>query len=135
VVLALIVDQATIQDRVLLKVNKMEKPQSKIKQYYDYHECRNYLQEKYGYDERDFSNQATKGGREAQTLDFWYWVIEHDDIHNGCFVIFSKEILEDEDTDWTEIDDKFGNWQKEIYQHYIDEFADENGEVEFYVWW
>lgn len=103
----------------------MKKPQPKIRKYYDYQECRTYLEEKYGYNERDFAHGNKK-------LDFWGWVIAHDDIHNGCFIMFSREILEGEDTDWDNIHD---NWQKEIYQHYIDEFADENGELELYVWW
>lgn len=27
------------------------------------------------------------------------------------------------------------DWQREIYKRYLDEFADENGELTLYCWW
>ncbi len=38
---------------------------------------------------------------------------------------FCSECGHDEDNE---------DWVKEIYKHYLDEFADENGDLEMYVW-
>lgn len=56
--------------------------------------------------------------------DFWHWLISRYEVHNGCFVIFSEEVLEGIKIDWV----------KTIYSHYIDEFS-ENGELKLFVWW
>ena len=105
----------------------MNKPTKKTKSYYDYNQCRNYLQEKYGYDERDYAGRFKNRGEDLPYQDFWHWVIKRHEVHNGCFIIFSKENLEE--------DSETEDWVKEIYKHYIDEFADENGELEMYCWW
>lgn len=114
---------------------KIDKPVKQTKTYYDYNECRNYLENKYGYDERDYSKRfKRKDGKltginnDVEYRDFWHWVLDHNQISNGCFITFYKEDLEDPEMD-------FEDWQKEIYKRYIDEFADENGELEMYVWW
>ena len=116
--------------------NKLEKPEPRIIKCYDYNACRDYLQEKYDYDERDYAGRyKRKNGKvkecnlDIEYLDFWHWVCEHHEVHNGCFITFCREVLEDEQTDFD------ADWQKEIYKHYIDEFADEKGEVELYCWW
>ena len=108
---------------------RLKKPQKKTKTYYDYHECRNYLQKKYGYDERNYAGKKFSGDTDVPYQDFWHWLIDHHGIHNGCFVTFDRDTLKNEDTDW------MGDWVKEIYTHYIEEFADENGELEMEVWW
>ena len=89
----------------------MDKPQPKTMTYYDYTECRNYLQEKYGYNERDFAGRHKVSWPEnahIPYLDFWHWVCEHHEVFNGCMIDFSREVLDDPDTDWN------GEWQKEI---------------------
>lgn len=109
----------------------MQKPQKYTKVYYDYNECREYLEKKYGYDERDYLGKYPKNIkqkiRDVKYLDFWHWVIDHHDINNECFITFSQETLDEE----YDMED----WQKEIYKRYLDEFADKNGELEMYVWW
>lgn len=109
-------------------MEKLKKPKKQTHRYYDYHECRDYLQKKFGYDERDYAKIYNNGkyDKDIECLDFWYWLCEHSEIHNGCFVYFSKENLDDLDGD---------EWVKEIYGHYIDEFADKNGELTMYAWW
>jgi len=113
----------------------MKKPTKQTKEYYDYHDCRDYLQKKYGYDERDYAGEFTKPAKNSKAVkalnkeetsywDFWHHVIRYTEIHNGCFFWMEKEWLEDA----TE-------WQKEIIQHYLDEFADEKGVINFYVYW
>jgi hypothetical protein len=107
----------------------MKKPTKKTKSYYDYIQCRDYLQKKYDYNERDYAGKFKNRDKEdVPYQDFWHWVIEHYQVCNGCFITFSKEYLE--------CDGKESEaWVREIYKHYIDEFADENGELEMYCWW
>jgi len=110
----------------------MNKPKLKKTAYYDYNECRNYLQEKYNYDERDYAGQfkKTKNGKIIERddskpyLDFWLWVCDNHEIHNDCFITFTEEELAKIKEDWV----------KEIYTHYLKEFA-KNGELELFCWW
>lgn len=146
---------------------KLVKPKKTFKGTYLYNECRNYLQFKYGYQERDYGRRYEFEGNllkefnkkykddswfhevpsnhtpeqmkiadeyslamknRPEYLDFWHWVVDHYDIHNGCFIVF--------DSSWLNCDnDLIESWQKEIYKYYIDEFADENGELEMWVSW
>ena len=88
-----------------------KKPKSYTLTLYDYGACRDYIGKKY------------------LCGDLWGWLIEHGDIHNGCLIELTKEILDDEDTDWDETD------QKEIYRHFIEEFANEQGILKMWCWW
>lgn len=104
----------------------MEKPKKHSKEFYDYRECRDYLQQKYDYDERDLAGWRKKMDDSVPYQDFWHWVVEHHQISNGCFVTFSREALAELDA---------VDWQREIYVRYLDEFADESGELEMWIWW
>ena len=106
----------------------MEKPQKKTKEYYDYYECCRYLEKKYEYQERDYLGKFKNGKCDdnIEYLDFWHWVIDHYEIHNGCFITFCEDAM-----DYTEEEE----WIKTIYGYYIEEFADENGDLEMYVSW
>lgn len=148
------------------------KPVKKVKEYYEYSKCRDFLQEKYGFVERDylgrnkyrrecldrtsamFNDSSWKNTRpidmnaeqrkahnyylelvknEPKHLDFWYWVTDHYEIHNGCYITFSNEGYDCIKEDWV----------KEIYAHYLDEFSDnpnwrdsdKYSKVEMYVSW
>ena len=147
----------------------MKKPQKQTHSYYDYLKCKEYLEKKYGYNERDCANQSgyhkkivdeiTKkyGGdgfytkvladmdelekkaheefvklddKEQPYQDFWHWVLEYHDVHNGGHITFSADML----------DGNYyfqGKWEfaRKIFQYYIDEFADEEGEIDFLVEW
>lgn len=88
------------------------------KEYYDYNELRDYLQDKYNYDEWDYAGKyskrkgvSTPEGEVVPYLDFWHWVVENYDIHNGCYITFHSERFE-------EIGENKG-WIKEIYKTYI----------------
>ena len=116
---------------------KLVKPKKQIKEYYDYHKCRDYLQEKFGYNERDYAGRFNKKGKritkvtlEIPYQDFWHWVLDKHEVHNGSFLTFDRQSLKYYDEDKT-----IKPWQREIYCHYLDEFADEKGELEMYVWW
>lgn len=108
----------------------MDKPQPKTLIYYDYHECRNYLQEKYGYNERDYAGHFTTHNNIKPYLNFWHWLIDHEEISNGSYVTFSRENL----AEW-KVDEVIPDWAAEIYTRYLDEFADALGTVEFCTYW
>ena len=143
----------------------MDKPKRKSDSCLDYHQCRNFLQEKYKYDERDyggkykflndvqtkinknygkswfdkapedFTKKEQKAHDEYETLikdtpeylDFWHWVCDTYQIHNGCFITF--------DNHWLEGTNIKEDWIRIIYKYYIDEFANKDGELRMYVWW
>lgn len=145
----------------------MDKPQKHTTTFYDYSECRDYLENKYGYDERDYAkqqgyytkalkivtdkygkswyNKQPKNFNEADKVayeeynklleskppyrDFWHFVCDHHEINNGGYIFFSSDDLK-----YYKEDGKIEDWQAEIYQRYLDEFA-ENGELKLYVSW
>jgi hypothetical protein len=93
--------------------------------HFDYRDCRDYLQAKYNYAERDYGQKyCGKRDENAPYLDFWHWVIANYEIHNGCFITFSEDMLPEIQEDWI----------RTIYGHYLTEFAKE-GELEMYISW
>jgi hypothetical protein len=104
----------------------MNKPTPKTKTAYSYTECRDYLQEKYGYKERDYAGKFKhRDMDDIPYQDFWHWVVGNYQIHNGCYVTFTKEVLDEIQEDWV----------KTIYSYYLHEFALDKNEVTFYVEW
>lgn len=94
---------------------------------HDYNKCRDYLEAKYGYHERDVLGRF-RGNPDAEYLDFWHWVVDNYEVRNESFMTFSRSRLDGDHADAPE-------WVRKIYGHYLEEFADANGEVHFYVWW
>lgn len=107
----------------------MDKPVKKCHIYaYDYRECRDYLQARDGYDERDYASKF-QGDAGPPYQDFWHFVLDKDpEIHNGCEVVM--------DESWAEGAEP---WQQEILRKYLDAFGETGllGErvVNVYVWW
>lgn len=58
-------------------------------------------------------------------LDFWHWVVDNYEIHNGCYITFSRETYDAIKEDWV----------KTIYGYYLTEFENKNGEIDFRVEW
>ncbi len=140
----------------------MKKPTKHRIEYYDYYECCHYLEEKYGYEERDYGGQskfhkkikdkldAEYGEKwfytpmcdligkdkeahekyeklmkkEPEYLDFWYWVVKRYQISNGGMITFCEGSADGEP-----------DWIKTIYDNYIKEFADEEGEILLMTSW
>jgi len=112
------------------------KPTKKTRESLDYHECRDYLEDKYKFKERDYAGhfgppatnsrivQAAMEEGRPPYWDFWHFVLEITGIHNGSYFTMSEEWLP-----------MATAWQKEIITLYLDEFADESREVVFYVSW
>ena len=109
----------------------MNKPTKQTKTCYDYHQCRNYLQDKYGYNERDYANRFKKPyNASAPYQDFWHFVLEMaPNITNGSFFVMDEYWL----------DEASHEWQKQILNYYLDEFGEyeDTGSrtIEFYIEW
>jgi hypothetical protein len=108
---------------------ELKKPERVNKSFYVYNQCRDYLQDKYGYNERDyakplFGQEGWHKNWQERPQDFWYWVCKHYQITNGCFIVFTKDVLEEIKEDWV----------RTIYKFYLDEFGT-NGILEMWVEW
>ena len=95
---------------------------------YDYHACRDYLERRDGYAERDYAGRFT-GNSTAPYQDFWHFVLEYvPDMGNGHFFTMEEDWLLDAEP-----------WQQEILLKYLDTFGEvgEDGKrfVELYAWW
>ena len=107
----------------------MNKPQPKSITAYDFNQCTEYIEKKYKIDTRDYASKH-KGNGEYELLteyqDFWHWIINNHDIHNGCYFWLSRNDIEDGETP---------TWVIDIIDLYLKEFGDEKEEIYFYVWW
>ena len=111
-----------------------EKPQSKTMQYFDYHECRDFIEEKYKIKVRDYAGMFTDktADHTKPYLDFWHYLLDcFPNITNGSFFEIDSEMLEGAE-----------EWQKEILTMFLDEFGTkdttgfiEGKRIKFYVWW
>lgn len=114
----------------------MDKPIKHTRTYFDYHECRDYLQEKYRYDERDYAGYHTNGKIDSSKpyQDFWVDVILNlaYNVGNETFFEMNDEWLDENCYD-TE------DWQRTIIEYYLSEFgeADSDGfrSINFWVEW
>lgn len=109
----------------------MDKPVKHTRTFYDYNECCKFIEEKYGYDTRNFAGKRWDIEDDTPYLDFWHHLCNGVEIHNGCYFYMDDEAL----------DEEYGakeEWLKTIYGHFLDEFGEgEKGsrQIEFYVWW
>lgn len=110
-------------------------PKKRTMEYWDYNEVIEYVEEKYGFKSRDYAGKFygnespdARGhapAPEADYLDFWHWLLDRVDVHNGCLVYLSvSDWLADEDTP---------AWVKEILQKIYDEFQED--EMQVWIWW
>lgn len=114
---------------------KLKKPKIKTSSYWVYREIIDYIEQKYNVETRDyipkngFSSEQLEGRSEFDKkrdqkphLDFWSWIIDRYDIHNGSFFT----LLYDDDSP---------DWVREILKMIFDEFETECAEIEMYVSW
>lgn len=93
---------------------------------FDYIECRDYLQEKYEYNERDYAGHFTDKGFDSPYQDFWHWVIDACGVTQGGTVYFANDLIDSCDKPW----------QAEILEHYLVEFGEgPNRECAFLTDW
>lgn len=97
---------------------KLAKPKAEKMVVFDYHECAAFVGQKLGYDLCDTLGRFT-GNPKAEYRDFWHFLIDHCDIHNGCQI-------------WMPTPEKCNkDWQNVILQAFLDEF----GEGPYWVSW
>lgn len=76
---------------------------------YNYDLCEDYVRRKYG---------KCKG-------DFWGWVCDNYAQSEGCLITFSRSRLLEKDS--------FPDWAREYYGHFLEEFANEKGDLVLYM--
>ena len=140
----------------------MQKPIKKSIEYFDYSECRNYLQEKYGYDEMDVGERRKFNKELTDKIDTKYgksWynttrnkanseqlhaLAEYDEgMKNGPpYLDFWHWVVAACDVSnggliyfsaCDEVSDK--PWINKIHNYYIEEFADKNGDLTMMTSW
>jgi len=106
----------------------MKKPTPHTRIALDYHECRDYLQQKYNYNENDYANKFGKSKVEgAPYQNFWHWLIYLVEAHNGSYFVMYKDFLD-------ELDDE-DDYRRIILNHYFNEFGNGEDAIEFWVSW
>lgn len=105
----------------------MKKPVAKQRpgDFFDWFECVKWIEQKYNCDIRDYAGRY-KGNPfhdEKPYQDFWHFIIDGTEIHNGCeYYMEPLELKEYADEDW----------QKEICQMFYDEFGED---LSFWIEW
>jgi hypothetical protein len=111
---------------------KMKKPKPTRRESLDFNESTQYLEEAHNIKTRDFAGKFAGDKENYQDipyLDFWHWLLKRHDVHNGCYMTLSQE-------EFDEIEPGENNdWVRTIYGLYLEEFADDTGEAEFWVSW
>lgn len=110
-------------------VKKVPKPRKKSRSDYDWNDIVDYIQKKYGKDIRDwagkYSNKSKhKKSEEIEYQDFWLFMCDVCEIHNGSVVWLFPG-------DWAE-DETCPPWRKEICKILVKEFG---FEFQAYVSW
>jgi hypothetical protein len=104
----------------------MKKPKKETREYYDYSKCAKFIAYKLGVkDLRDFAGKYEKGGENKPYLDFWHWLCDMNDVHNGCYIYMPPA---SDIPNYSE-DEK---WVAPIVQAFEDEFGEE---AEMWVDW
>lgn len=118
----------------------MKKPAEKRSEpHWDYHEVIDYIEDKYQITTRGYKPKS--GFPEGETyLDFWHWITDVSDVHNGCFIYLNllgdyEEGRAEDDGDWDGDDEYRPRWVREIQKMIYDEFKPEGGEMKCWVAW
>ena len=107
---------------------KNPKPKQHTHKYYNYHECEKYIAKKLGIKDLrdclgkfDESNGPYEERENIEYRDFWHFIVDDVEIHNGCAFYIPEPY---EGCDWKQ-------WQIDI----CNAFADEFGMEQFWVSW
>lgn len=107
----------------------MEKPVPQTQTALDYIQCRDYLEDKYDYKERDYGKKHSTGtyNPDAPYLDFWHYVLHNaDEISNGAYFHMFDDWADDLEDD---------DFRKIILKRYFDEFGNGEEIIRFWVEW
>ena len=99
----------------------MNKPELKcVDMAINWREAREWIRHKTGRDIRDWLGKFGPDGKEFHKeipyRDFWNWITDHCDIHNGCLFSLRSEHLENCQGDEA--------WAAEVLNMFIAEFGD-----------
>lgn len=130
---------------------------------FEWSDIEDYIKQKYGRDLRDWNGKY--GNREVEHepnteiayLDFWHWVCDTHEIHNGCFfTLYLRDDIYTRDngnapkgqrckcshclkSDAPEERAGWAKYQETFVRKVLDildeEFPEEDGELQIYVWW
>jgi len=105
----------------------MNKPTPETKTYYNYNECRDYIQTKYGYDVDNFAGRKFTGKPDdPPLLSFWDFLVGVFEINNGTFIYLDRDTIKNAPKEW----------QKKILNDFLTEFSSgENQELCLLVSW
>ena len=113
----------------LIKDEPMNRPKLRMFEALDYFECIKYLEKKYNFNSRDYAGKYKRGSTpNTPYQDYWHFVIDCVDVHNGSFMWISNEWVEDLAKD---------DYRTIITNLIFEEFADYNkdGSIQFWVDW
>lgn len=128
-----------------MKKNNLVKPQIKSRDYWDYHEVIEYIEAKYGISTRGYipkcgftEEQLNEIHSGTPYLDFWHWIVDRHEIHNGSIFYLNllgdyEEGRDENDGDWDGDDEYRPRWVREIQKMIFDEFGE--GEMEMLTAW
>jgi hypothetical protein len=100
------------------KTAALKKPVKKQSDpYWDFHEVMHYLEKLHGRNFRDYAGKfgADAGEEERPYQDFWHWIIDQNEISNGCWMHLP-------DWEYYMVTDAANTepWKKEIMQYFKD---------------
>ncbi len=100
-----------------------QKPELQSRGAYEYSDCVEWVEQKLGYDIRNVLNSHSPENikKNIEYRDWWHFLIDYEDVHNGCYIMIRRDLME------------YGNdWQNEITQKFLDEFGED---AEYWVDW
>lgn len=110
----------------------MEKPKIRILEYYDYNDCADYIEDKYGLQLRNYETPYGK-------RDFWMWLVQKCDLTiNGQHLTLIEEYVNEEWNEEYNEPPEEDEWKYYLAGIFFDEFGvGEPGKrlVNFYAWW
>jgi len=113
----------------MAKEKKLKPPKRHSKKYWTYHEVEHYLEQLHGKKFRDYAGRwaAEPHDDSIPYQDFWHWVCDTNEVHNGCFIHLPEweYFMNNEDTE---------PWKKEIMQFFKDFLGDDYDERMWCEW-
>lgn len=94
---------------------------------YDYHDCAAWIEQQYHVDLRDYAGTFDHTP-DAPYQDFWRWLLDHNEIHNGCYLGIDLD-------DWKN-DEETPLWVQSILVLFLEAFLpNDNEDYLFWISW
>lgn len=122
-----------------MTTKKLKKPTKKPRpgQFLDYHEVIAYIEQKYGVDTRNYAKHMYTGKPDDPPYqDFWHWVMDRNEVHNGCDIIIDPSQVERDYAECKTLKDHadFKNSYPLFVQEILKMIGDEFGNEEHLFW-